>query len=267
MVKRHNLATRAFGAEPGVPAVAALAAWIAEHKGTMADITTYRLDRSLAPQAEAGIMTPCAGGRFYADRILSSIDGLEERKATGELHLETPEIIEDAAGIVVRKKGSWCAMPAPHALGIRDDYYEDEAEWNDAICGVYRTLMRAMRDIGVAGHVLLCDTVENPELLGLVQQKVFFFQPAPDTESLARLLDRQHQVAVPKECLKMLFDLREEYTIQKVFIIDPDPLAIVYARRFVDPDQIVAGGYCRDPCGEKSGEYWKDLVAKAVYDH
>jgi hypothetical protein len=49
MVKRLNLATRAFGAEPGIPGVADLAAWIAEHRGTTADIITYQLDRSLAP--------------------------------------------------------------------------------------------------------------------------------------------------------------------------------------------------------------------------
>lgn len=261
MVKRHKLATRAFGAEPAVPEVATLAGWIAEHKGRTADIITYRLDQSLAPQVEAGIMTPCAGGKFYSDRILSAIAGIECRKVTGELHVESRDIIEDAAGIVVRKKGAWCAMPAPHVLSLRDDYYHDESEWSDAICRAYRTVMRAMRDTGVSGHVLICDTIENTELRALVNQKIFFYEPKTDQESLARLLDRQHQVAVPKDRLKKLFDLKEEYTIQKVFIIDPDPEAIEFARTYLDPDQIVAAGYCVG--GEE--HYWNDLADAAVY--
>ena len=50
MAKRLKLATRAFGAEPGMPDIVTLAAWIAEHRGTTADIITYLLDQSLAPQ-------------------------------------------------------------------------------------------------------------------------------------------------------------------------------------------------------------------------
>jgi len=49
MVKRLKLATRAFGAEPGMPEVIALAAWIAANRGTAADIITYLLDQSLEP--------------------------------------------------------------------------------------------------------------------------------------------------------------------------------------------------------------------------
>ena len=259
MAKRFRLDTRGFGGEPGVPDVAALAGWIKEHTGRTADILTYRIDRSLAPQIEAGIMAPCAGGKFYAGRILSALAGVEERVATGELHAETHDIIEDAAGIVVQKKGAWCAVPAPHALGIRDDYYDDEMEWDDAICGAYRTILREMRDIGVDGHVVICDRVTDAELVALNHRKVFFFEPAPDRESLAHLLERQHQVAVQKNYLRTLMSLTDEYTIQKLFIIDPDPQAIALARTHLDPDQIVAGGYCL----EEDNTYWKDIVAAA----
>jgi len=259
MAKRFRLNTRGFGAEPKVPDVAALAAWIAEHKGRVADILTYRIDQSLAPQVEAGIMAPCAGGKFYAERILASLGGIENRIATGELHAETHTIIEDAAGIVVQKKCAWCAVPAPHALGIRDDYYDDEMEWDDAICSAYRTILRDMRDIGVDGHVVICDQVTEPELIALAHQKVFFFEPAPDRESLALLLERQHQVAIHKSNLRTLMSLTDEYTVQKLFIIDPDPQAIALARTHLDPDQIVAGGYCT----EEDTTYWKDIVAAA----
>jgi hypothetical protein len=259
MVKRLNLATRAFGAEPGVPDIAALAEWIKEHRGRMADIITFRLDRSLAPQVDAGIQATCAGGKFYADRIRSGIAGIEGGRAVGELYLDSPDVIEDAAGIVVQKKGSWCALPAPHLLGLADSYYDDEAEWSDALCGTYRTLMRTMRDTGVAGHVLLCDSMEKEELRILSRQNVFFFQPEPDKLQLASLLEHQRQVAVGKDYLECLLELKDEYTIQKVFIIDPDPKSISLALSHLDPDQVACGGYCTgdDP------DYWKDLVGAA----
>ncbi|WP_321504190.1 hypothetical protein [uncultured Methanoregula sp.] len=262
MVKRLNLATRAFGAEPGMPDVAALAAWIQEHRGRMADITTYQLDRTLAPQITAGIRTTCAGGRFYTDRIRECINGIADNRAVGELYLDTPALVEDAAGIVVQKKGAWCALPAPHVLGITDSYYEDEAEWSDAICGIYRTMMRTMRDTGVTGHILLSDTLENAELAALSRQNVFFYQPEPSRESLARLMEHQRQVASPKKNLETVFDLTDEYTLQKIFIIDPDPGSIDLALSHLDPDQVVCGGYST----ENTGDYWKDLVTAAVYE-
>lgn len=261
MAKRHKLATRAFGAEPEKPELAALADWIKEHRGRTADIITYQLDRSLAPQIPAGIVNPCAGGKFYADRILSAIVGIQDRKATGELHVDTPAIIEDAAGIVVQKKGAWCAIPSPRVLGIRDAYYTDKAEWNDALCEAYLKIMRAMRDTGVPGHILIGDTLDDAELLSLVQPLVFFFHPNPDREALTLLLDRQRRVAVRKEHLPVIFDLMNEYTVQRIFLLDPDPGAIALARTHFDPDQIVAGGYCVD--GRE--DYWKDLAASAEF--
>src|SRR4030042_3469759 len=145
MVKRLKLGTRALGAEPGRPDVPALATWIAGHRGTPADIITYLLDRSLSPQLSAGIMSPCAGGRFYRDRIMACMQGTEDGKATDEISLDPNEIIQDTEGIVAQKKGAWCALPAPHILGITDAFYNDEEEWNDALTGFYRILMRSMR--------------------------------------------------------------------------------------------------------------------------
>lgn len=49
MPKIVPLATRALGGEPGIPDLATLAAWVADHRGTAADLTAYRLDVSLAP--------------------------------------------------------------------------------------------------------------------------------------------------------------------------------------------------------------------------
>jgi len=261
MAKRLKLSTRAFGAEPGVPDVAVLAAWIADHRGTPADIMTYLLDQSLAPQLAAGIMSPCAGGRFYKKRILACLPGVEEGRAIGEIHLNPHAIIEDAAGIVVQKKGAWCALPAPHLLGITDTYYHDEEEWNDAISGVYRDLMRSMRDTGINGHVLICDTLHEPEVESLVRPNVFFFQPEPDRESLACLMEHQHQIAVGKEYMDTVLDLSGEYDLRKIIVVDPDPASIEHVLSCLDPDQVSAGGYCKN----NSTDYWKNLVEAAVY--
>jgi len=261
MAKRLNLATRALGAEPGMPDLAALAVWIAEHRGTTADIITYLLDQSLEPQVTAGIMTPCAGGRFYKNRIMQCLLGVDGRKATAEIGLDTYAIREDAAGIVVHKKGAWCALPAPHVLRITDAYYDDECEWIDAITGTYRILMRSMRDVGISGHVLICDTLSEPEIASLVRQNVFFFQPKPDRESLACLLEHQRQIAVGRDHIDTVLDLSSEYDLRKIIIIDPDPASIVRALSYLDPDQVRAGGYCTDMCEN----YWNNLVDAAIY--
>jgi hypothetical protein len=262
MVKRRKLATRAFGAEPDLPDVAGLAEWVAEYRGREADLVTFRLDRSMAPQVSADIGLPCAGGKFYADRIRQCLAGITNNRAVGEIHVDTPAIIEDAAGIVVQKKGAWCALPAPHLLGIEDHFYDDEEEWNGAICDAYHSFMRIMRDTGVAGHVLIADRMDEAELASLASQKAFFFAPAPDRENLAALMEYQKQVAVGKDQLQTLFDLMNEYSIRKIFIIDPDPASIRLALSHLDPDQVVAGGYCTADCTE----YWKTLAADAFYE-
>jgi hypothetical protein len=175
--------------------------------------------------------------------------------------VDTPAIIEDAAGIAVQKKGAWCAIPAPHLLGIEDAHYDDEDEWITALSGAYRTIMRVMRDTGVAGHVLIADRMDAAELASLARQNVFFFAPAPDHENLAILMEYQKQVAVTKDQLQTLFDLMNEYSVRKIFILDPDPVSIILALSHLDPDQVVAGGYCTDG----SNSYWQDLIKSAIY--
>ena len=262
MVKRLKLATRGFGAEPGRPDVSALAAWIAEHRGRTADIVTYLLDQSLAPQVSAGIGIPCAGGKFYDRRIRDCLHGVCDGRITDELGLDPAPVIEDAAGIVVQKKGAWCALPAPHNLGLSDRYYLDEDEYKDAIHSVYTDLMRTMRDTGVAGHVLIAESMDEREVQALARKNVFFFQPAPTRQDFAVLLERQRQVAITKEMLPTLFELKGEYDFSRIILIDPDRGSVHLALAHLDPDQISAGGYCKRDCGE----YWNNLVASAVYE-
>lgn len=261
MVKRLPLPTRAFGSEPGVPDIPALASWVAEHRGMTADLLTCRIDQSLAPQLPAGISFPCAGGLFYADRILSCLIGVTGGKVVDEIGVETGPVIEDAYTLVGQKKGVWCALPAPHALGIVDTYYYDEDEWNDAITGIYNTLMRAMRDAGVAGHVLISEGADEAEISRLARQKVFFFFPKQDREILECVLEHQRQVAVSKDQLDTAFDLGNEYDLHRIIVTDPDEEAITLALSHLDPDQLMAGGYCTEKCGD----YWKSVVNAAYY--
>ncbi len=44
-----------------MPDVAALAGWVAGHRGIAADLHAYRLDRSLEPQIAAGIIRALRG--------------------------------------------------------------------------------------------------------------------------------------------------------------------------------------------------------------
>ncbi len=261
MAKIVPLETRAFGAEPGVPDIAALADWVADHRGIAADLHAYRLDRSLAPQLAAGITRPCAGGLFCGNRILGSLCGLCGDTVTDEIGVETGTIRGDAGLIAAQKKGVWCAIPAPHELGIVDGYYHDEDEWNDALAGAYRTIMRVMRDAGTGGHVLLCGKINEAEISLLSRENVFFFPTAPDKESLRILIEHQRRVAAGKKMLETVFDLANEYDLHQLIVMDPDEEAIRLALSYLDPDQVMAGGYCTDACDA----YWGKLVETAVY--
>jgi hypothetical protein len=192
---------------------------------------------------------------------MQCLSGVQDGRATGEITLDSLAISEDAAGIVIQKKGAWCALPAPHVLGIADMYYDNEYEWNDAIAATYRTLMRSMRDRGISGHVLICDTISEPEIASLVRQNVIFFQPKPSRESLACLLEHQRQIAVTANLLDTVIDMSSEYDLRNIILLDPDKESIARALSCLDPDEISAGGYCTETCGD----YWKNLVEGAVY--
>lgn len=263
MAKILPLATRAFGAEPPVPDIATLASWVADHRGTAADLHAFRLDISLASQLDSGITFPCAGGLFCRDRILECLAGLNDDRnsAVGELDVDPGALTDDAMMLAAQKKEVWCAFPSPHTLGIIDTYYGDDDEWCDAITGAYRTLMRAMRDAGIGGHVLICDTVDEAEISALAGKKVFFFTPEPDREDLLKIMEYQQQVAAGNNMLETVFDLANEYDISRLIVIDPDDDGLRLALSHLDPDQVTAGGYCTDACDT----YWAKLVESAVY--
>jgi hypothetical protein len=261
MIKRRTLQTRSFGAEPGVPEIPDLTSWVGERRGKSGDLISFQLERSLAPQVSAGITLPCAGGKFYKGRILTCLAGIQDSTVVDEMSVSDMAVIEDAARVAGQKTGVWCALPAPHDLGVTDLYYHDEDEWSDAISGAYRSLMRSMRDAGIAGHVLICQQMIGAEVSALSRQKVFFFQPDPDLESLGVLMEYQKRIAVGKKYLDAVFDLTNEYELQQLIIVGADDASIAVSLSHLDPDQVIIGGYCTGECEN----YWSSVVKSAYY--
>lgn len=264
MAKLIPLPTRAFGAEPGIPDIAALAGWIAQHRGKAADLLAYQLEESLVPQLEAGITAPCAGGLFYRSRIVNDLAGLNSDRTAvvGELGIEGQTLNTDAVMLSAIKKAVWCALPAPSALGLTDAVYGDEDEWGVALTSVYRRLMRNMRDAGTEGHVLIADSPGLWETSALARKNVFFFVPHASEKDLEILLECQRGIAVDPSRINVCITLAETYNISRIIIVDPDKDALSSAISAFDPDRIAAGGYC---CADNCENYWRELVNSSVY--
>ncbi len=193
---------------------------------------------------------PCAGGRIYRARILETFIGLEEGTLTREPAVDTALVEEDARWGAAEKKGLWFSIPAPHLLGIRDGYFHDREEFCEGICTSYRQVMRAMRDSGAGGHVILGDEVHEGELEHLAGPRTFFFYPDIADEDLPAILEAQNTVAVPGTLLAAALDRTDEYDLRSLFILDGKQEDILTAAEYLDPDQFSLGGYCREDCRE-----------------
>ena len=258
MAKVRRVPVRSFGSETPEPTVPELAEWVKERKGVSGDLTSYFLEKSLSPQE--GVDLPCPGGRIYRARILETFVGLEEGALTREPAVDTTFVEEDARWGAARSKGLWFSIPAPHLLEIRDEYYHDREEFCEGICTAYRQVMRAMRDSGAGGHVLLGDEILEDELEHLAGPRTFLFYPEIGEGDLTAILEVQNSVAVPGSLLTEALDLLDEYDLRSLFILDGKQEDILTAAEYMDLDQISLGGYCTGDCGE----YWKDLVERAV---
>jgi hypothetical protein len=261
MNRRVDLATRGLGAEPSIPDLTDLSVWVASHRGTAADLTSFLIDQSLSPQVDAGIVSPCAGGKFMKNRLLENLIGIRDTAVIEEIGVRTEPFIEDAARIVAQKRDVWCALPAPSSLGVTDSYYHNNDDLHEAVIEAYRSILRAMRDGGVSGHVLICDKIEEEEIQMLARKNIFFFLPEPDRSTLEVLMEYQSKVAVPKEQVGTVLSLTGEYDIGQIIIVDPDPHSIKLALSHFDPDQVAGGGYCQHDCNE----YWKTVMANSSF--
>jgi hypothetical protein len=249
---------RSYGSEVPEPQPQHLAGWIEKRKGTGGDLTSYLLEESLEPQE--GVDLPCTGGRMYRARVLESIGGLEGEALVREPSAETALVEEDARWGASRRKGLLFCLPAPHLLGIRDAYYHGRAEFCEGLSGSYRQILRAMRDAGAWGHVLLGEQVNEEELEHLAGPRTLFFYPELTEDDLSLILEFQGTVAVPRGLLPDALDLIDDYDRRHLSILDGRGEDLRAALEHLDPDRVSLGGYCTEDCRR----YWKDLVDRAV---
>jgi hypothetical protein len=261
MSKLLQFSTRSFGSEVDSPDPGELAGWASGRRGLGGDLTTFMLEQSLEPQVHAGIDRPCAGGIFYRDRWLESLVGISEGVITGEMDMDPTFLRSDVEGLLKKNKDLWFAIPAPHAFGLRDMYYGDAEEATRAVLGQFKRLMRAMRDERAGGHVILCERPDPVELEALAMKKSLFFQPDPQGDDLAALLEYQRTIAVKSRDLPILTGLMAEYQVKDLVLINPDPGALRQALMHFDPENITAGGYCTSRCQG----YWGELAGSAAY--
>ena len=252
--------TRSFGSDAPPPDPGLLAQWVRTRRGQPADLTSYFLEQGLVPQLDAGVALPCAGGRFYRERWLDALTGIEDSVITAEPGCNPTELVADAVDLGRIRKNPRVAIPAPHVLALEDRYFRDPDEADQCLSAVYRDLMRAMRDAGAAGHVLCGDRAVPDELAALAGKKVFFHVQDQTSRSLSTLLEHQASVAVRPSALPSLAELMGEYDVQTIILLDPDEPGLRQALTMKDPDQLICGGYCRASCGR----YWRDLVEKAT---
>jgi hypothetical protein len=251
--------TRALGAEPDAVDTAALADWIADHRGIAADLISYNIDRLLSPQLSAGVPHPCAGGLFMRERVAASLIGVREQAVESELAFDAEALLEDISLIRAKRRDIWCALPSPGNLGLRDAYFNDDEEFGEALVSVYRSSLRTMRDAGIAGHVLIAMQANELEISSLIRKNILFFLAEPEIEDLEILLEYQTRVAIGKHMARAVLDLAEEYTISQVIIVDADQDAVALALNYMDAEKIVIGGYCAGNCEG----YWGDLIKRS----
>ena len=249
---------RSYGSEVTEPKAQDLAGWIEKRKGIGGDLTSYLLEESLEPQK--GVNVPCSGGRIYLARVKESIGGLEGNVLAREPSAETALVEDDARWGALQRKGLLFCLPAPHLLGIRDEVYHDPEEFCEGISACYRQILRAMRDRGARGHVLLGEEVREEELEHLAGPRTLFFYPETTEEGLATLLEHQAAVAVPRSLLGDALDLVDDFDLRHLSILDGEGEDLRAALERLDPDQVSLGGYCREGCVK----YWEELVDRAV---
>ncbi|KLK88293.1 hypothetical protein SZ63_04435 [Methanoculleus sediminis] len=257
MARRTTIPVRSFGSEVGTPAVKELAEWLKEKRGVEADLTTYRLERSL--DAQAGVAVPAAGGVFYGERLSGAFLGMEEGVLVGEPGIDAAAVAEDARFVRKKQKDAWIALPAPHMLGFCDACMGDEEEFSETIADLYARLMREMRDAGVQAHVLVAEEADAIELEMLAGRKVLFFPRNPETFDMELLLEYQGVLVLPAAALDRAPDLMERFRVRKLVLLDAEGRDLAAAAELADPDMLEAGGYCEDSCPD----YWQSLVDRA----
>jgi hypothetical protein len=256
-MKRIAVRTRSFGAEIRTPAVAELAPWIEERRGIGGDLVAYLVERSFSLQQ--GVDLPCAGGRFYARRVLGCLEGVEGTAVTGEVGIRGEEAVADVRMLSRRQKGLWFALPAPSLFKFTDTHYGDDDEMTEEVVDVFCHLMREMRDAGAGGHVLIAEEAGEIELEELAGKKVCFFPLKRDLTHLTGLLEHQTTLIADPAGIGDAGHLADEYDVRELALLHPTHEDLMAATGHFDPDEITAAGYTQE--GEE--EKWEALRKEA----
>jgi len=260
MAKKLVFETVSLGSEPQIPDAGTLAEWVGSQRGKKGDIISYYLENGLKPQRDAGVIHHCAGGICYGDRVRESLLGVSEGEITGELGILPDYFIDDC--VRIREISGMCrvALPAPHQISLADRYYHDQEELSAALISQYRRIFRTMRDCRISGNVLHCIQAIPEELESLAGKHVFFHMESPGVESMGTILEYQHALALKPEDIPKLSKVREEYTIDRVIILDPVARDLRGLLNSFDSDRVQVGGYWTTG----DGEYWESLVESAT---
>ena len=257
MATRPRLETRGFGGETPIPPLSRLTDRIRDRPGFEADLLTFRLLETLRPQVAAGIGAVAAGGVFYGDRWLAAIGGVRDGVLRDAPFPEPATLGMDARAIAAEVRAPFAAMPAPSALGIVDRHFGDEDEAGAAVRDVCGSLMRAMRDAGAGGHVLLTSSPADDELEDLASPLTFFYCPDAGPDTLDILLDHQRAFALPGRRVAELAGLIDQCGRRPVYLVDPTGEEVAAALEVLDHDNLRIGGFCRAECDP----YWQRLAA------
>jgi len=253
MVKKIRLKTISLGSEPYQPDIEELTGFIRTMKGQEVDLISYYLTRSLKEQVAAGISSPAGGGLFMQSRFERALTYSPE-----ECHVDPSDFVADAKLMTYISSPVWSVLPAPSLIQGSPD--PDDEEEYARYCDLFSRILRSMRDHFISGHIFLARDVFPIDVEFLASQKTTFLIPDGTMEAQSKLLEFQSQIALTNNHVSFIDDLIDQYEIRTLILIDPSEEGYKIALKYLDPDQILVGGYGSG--SEK--EYWKKVAEGAT---
>ncbi|MDE4909080.1 hypothetical protein L0665_10715 [Methanogenium marinum] len=257
MNKRRNLPVWSFGGEEPDPDVPILAAWTGRQKGGVCDLLSFKVESSLKDQV--GLDRLAYGGMYYGDRICDSIGGVRSGFLREEPWLRSEYLLDDASRAVSLSRKVWAVLPSPLHLKIEDVVFHDREEYEDALCSIYKSLMREMRDAGVYGTIIVGDQFSSLERELLPGRRVFLHSLSGSTRAISKILEVQNTLSLSAHRLSVIPDLINEYEIRALTVIDGTEKDFTGLISYFDPEDLTAGGLSSGG-GKK---YWDDVSSHA----
>lgn len=257
MKKRRNLPVWSFGGEEPDPDLATLASWVGRQKEVACDLLSFKVETSLADQK--GLDRLAYGGMFYADRLRDSLGGIRSGFLREEPWIRAETLRDDASRAVAFSRKVWAVLPSPMHLKIEDGVFDEREEYEGALCGMYRLLMREIRDAGVYGTIIIGEQFSAIERELLPGRRVFLHSLSGSSRAVSGILEVQSSLSLPAGRLSVLPDLLDEYEIRSLSVIDGSEKEFSGLLSYFDAENLIAGGY--SPAGGK--KYWEGVSAHA----